>query len=156
MQKNTLDAVDKKILNILMVEAKRPLKEIAEAVFFSVPAVSARIEKLEKEGYIRGYQAQVDPVLTGFPARAFIQVAVAQEDKEEFYAYVQGCREVAECCCVTGEYSMMLKVCLPTMEELESFAGRLGRFGKTQTHVVFSVSVPHRGVAITEECSKGI
>lgn len=151
MQKNELDLIDKKILNILMLEAKRPLKEIAEAVFLSIPAVSARIEKMEKEGYILGYQAQVNPMLTGFPTKAFVQVAVPYEKKEEFCAYARECREVVECNCVTGEYSMMMEVCLPSMEELELFVEGLHKFGKTKTHVVYSASVQHRGVRIAED-----
>lgn len=151
MQKNELDLIDKKILNILMLEAKKPLKEIAEAVFLSIPAVSARIEKMEKEGYILGYQAQVNPMLTGFPTKAFIQIAVPYESKEEFCIYARECREVVECSCVTGEYSMMAEVCLPSMEKLERFVEELQKFGKTKTYVVFSTSVQHRGISIDED-----
>ena len=57
MKNHELDAVDRTILNILQRNAKCPLKEIAEKVYLSTPAVSARIEKMEKEGYILGYQA---------------------------------------------------------------------------------------------------
>ena len=42
--------MDRTILNILQRNAKCPLKEIAEKVYLSTPAVSARIEKMEKEG----------------------------------------------------------------------------------------------------------
>ena len=45
MKNHELDAVDRTILNILQRNAKCPLKEIAEKVYLSTPAVSARIEK---------------------------------------------------------------------------------------------------------------
>ena len=56
--RHELDHIDAKILNLLRENARMPLKEIAEHVFLSSPAVSARIERLEKEGYITGYQVK--------------------------------------------------------------------------------------------------
>ena len=57
--RHELDHIDAKILNLLRENARMPLKEIAEHVFLSSPAVSARIERLEKEGYITGYHGQL-------------------------------------------------------------------------------------------------
>jgi len=54
-----MDTIDRKILTILQQNARTPLKVIAEQVFLSSPAVSARIERLESAGYIQGYQAQL-------------------------------------------------------------------------------------------------
>ena len=59
MKNHELDAVDRTILNILQRNAKCPLKEIAEKVYLSTPAVSARIEKMEKEELINDYQEKV-------------------------------------------------------------------------------------------------
>ena len=55
--RRTMDNIDRKILTILQQNARTPLKVIAEQVFLSSPAVSARIERLEAAGYILGYQA---------------------------------------------------------------------------------------------------
>ena len=53
MKNHELDVVDRTILNILQRNAKCPLKEIAEKVYLSTPAVSARIEKMEIFSVIR-------------------------------------------------------------------------------------------------------
>ena len=82
MKHHELDPVDRTILNILQKEAKKPLKEIAEQVYLSTPAVSARIEKMEREGYILGYQAQVNPLALGYHIKALIHLEVPPEDKE--------------------------------------------------------------------------
>ena len=47
-----MDRIDRKIIDILQTNARAPLKEIADRVFLSSPAVSARIAKLEKDGVI--------------------------------------------------------------------------------------------------------
>ncbi len=56
-----VDMVDLKILELLQENARMTLKEIASRVYLTSPAVSARIEKLEKAGVIEGYHAKVNP-----------------------------------------------------------------------------------------------
>ena len=55
-----LDSVDLKILELLQWNARMTLKEISETVYLTSPAVSARIEKLERCGIIEGYHAKVN------------------------------------------------------------------------------------------------
>ena len=50
-----LDNIDKSIIRILQENARTPVKDIAKEVFLSSPAVSARIERLEKRGILIGY-----------------------------------------------------------------------------------------------------
>ena len=85
-----MDEVDRKILKLLQANARMSLKSIAEKTFLSSPAVSARIERLEKEGVITGYHAQLDPVKLGYHILAFINLDVRPEDKPKFYAYAEG------------------------------------------------------------------
>ena len=54
----TLDDIDRKILRILQENARTSLKTIAEKTFLSSPAVSARIEKMEKDGIIIPFSAE--------------------------------------------------------------------------------------------------
>ena len=61
-----MDDIDRKILKLLQDNARISLKTMAENTFLSSPAVSARIEKLEKDGVIAGYHAQVDPIRLGY------------------------------------------------------------------------------------------
>ena len=69
-----LDNIDRKIIEMLQKNARTPVKEIAKEVFLSSPAVSARIEHLEKTGLITGYHAQVNPVFLGSHIKAFINL----------------------------------------------------------------------------------
>lgn len=55
-----VDMVDLKILDLLQRNARITLKEIASEVYLTSPAVSARIDKLEKHGVIEGYHATVN------------------------------------------------------------------------------------------------
>ena len=139
-----MDKIDRKILSLLQENARYPLKYLAQKVFLSSPAVSTRIERLEKAGILTGYHATIDPVALGYHITAFINLTLDPKQKDEFYPYVKDCPNVLECNCVTGTYSIML-----------TFIGHLQRFGNTQTQIVFSTAVPPRGVGIeTDDLEK--
>lgn len=146
MKKNELDHIDYEILNMLQKDARIPLKEIASKVYLSSPAVSARIDNLVSRGYIEGFHAQINPQVMGYHIKAFINLEVSPKDKKSFYPFIKECRNVVECNCVTGDYSMLLEVLFQSTIELDQFIGELQEYGRTNTLIVFSTSVEHRGV----------
>lgn len=143
-----MDDIDRKILKLLQANARTSLKTIAENTFLSSPAVSARIEKMEKDGIISGYHAQIDPMKLGYHIIAFINLNVIPEDKPKFYSYAESIPNVLECNCVTGEYSMLIKVAFESTMQLDAFIGELQKFGRTSTQIVFSTHVGPRGVYV--------
>lgn len=143
-----MDSIDKKILHLLQENARYPLKYLASKVFLSSPAVSARIDRLEKAGIIIGYHAAVDPVMLDYHVTAFINMSLDPKQKPTFYPYIESCPNVLECNCVTGAYSMLIKVAFPSTMELDSFIGQLQKYGKTETQIVFSTPVKPRGIDI--------
>ena len=68
--------------------------------------------------------------------------------KAEFYPFIAACPNVLECNCVTGQYSMLIKVTYPSTQDLDGFIGQLQQFGKTETQIVFSSPVPPRSVQV--------
>jgi Lrp/AsnC family leucine-responsive transcriptional regulator len=154
MKKNELDHIDYEILDMLQKDARMPLKEIASKVFLSSPAVSARIDNLVNKGYIQGFHAQINPQVMGYHIKAFINLEVSPKDKKNFYPYIKECRNVVECNCVTGDYSMLLEVLFQSTVELDQFIGELQEYGRTNTLIVFSTSVEHRGVVIDPSYKK--
>lgn len=145
-----MDSIDMQILDMLQHNARTPLKTIAEKVFLSSPAVSTRIEHLEKHGIIKGYTAIVDKEQLGYHITAFINLEMEPIQKQDFYPWVSEIPNVLECNCVTGDYSMLLKVVFPSTVDLDVFIGKLQQFGKTSTQIVFSTPVEHRGVKISK------
>ena len=148
--KHELDHIDEQIINLLHDNARIPLKSIANQVFLSSPAVSARIERLEKAGIILGYNARLNPAELGYHIKAFINLEVKPGQKADFYPYIKSCNNVVECNCVTGDYSMLIEVMFKSTDELDHFIGDLQKFGSTKTQIVFSTSVEHRGIPIQQ------
>lgn len=150
MKAHILDELDRQILNILQIDARKTVKEIAKEVSLSSPAVSARIDRLERENYIIGYHAVVNPHAVGLHTKAFISLEVDPKQKNQFYPFISGFPNVVQCNCVTGEYSMLLEVYFKTTVELDQFIGILQKFGRTKTIIVFSTSIECRGVQLEE------
>lgn len=145
-----MDKIDKQILDILQANSRTPLKAIAEQVFLSSPAVSIRIEHLEQQGIIKGFVTSIDQHKLGYHITAFINLAMDPDLKPEFYPFIQKEPNVLECNCVTGEYSMLLKVAFPSTMDLDVFIGKLQQFGKTSTQIVFSTPVEPRSIKVSD------
>jgi Lrp/AsnC family transcriptional regulator, leucine-responsive regulatory protein len=143
-----MDKIDLKLIELLQENARYSLKHLANEVYLSTPAVSSRITKLEEEGYIRCYSAQADYLKLGYNIKAFINLKMTPKQKPEFYPFITACPNVIECNCVTGAYSMLIEVAFHTTMELDEFIGVLQRFGSTETQIVFSTPVEHRGIAV--------
>ena len=60
-----LDRIDIKILEVLQVDARIPITELAERVGLSVTPCGERVKNLEKEGIILGYHARLNPHARG-------------------------------------------------------------------------------------------
>ena len=146
MKNDELDNIDKMIITMLQENARMSLKEIAQKVYLSSPAVSARIENLVQNGYIEGFHARINPIKLGYHRKAFINLEVSPIDKKDFYPYINRCKNVVECNCVTGDYSMLLEVLFPSTDELDQFIGELQKYGRTKTLIVFSTCVEYRGL----------
>ena len=86
-----MDKIDKKLITLLQNNARMPLKALAENVFLSSPAVSARIERLEKEEIIKGYEVKINQLKLGYHITAFINLEVAPVQKPEFYPFIKSC-----------------------------------------------------------------
>ncbi len=139
-----LDQVDEQILSMLQENARMSLKDMAEQVSMSPTAVGARIDRMLAEGVLEGFTTRLNPEAMGHYVKAFINLQVEPENKQEFFQYIDGVLNVIECNFVTGDYSMLIEVRFPTTRELDHFIGELQRFGKTKTQIVFNTYVKHR------------
>ena len=84
--------------------------------------------------------------MLGYPITAFINLEVQPSQKAVFYPFIKLHPNVLECNCVTGDYSMLIKVAFESTEALDIFIGQLQTFGRTQTQIVFSTAKEQTGV----------
>ena len=84
----------------------------------------------------------------GYPITAFINLEVQPQQKQSFYPFIAACPNVLECNCITGRYSMLIKVAFPSTQELDTFVGQLQTYGNTETQIVFSTPVESRSIQL--------
>lgn len=121
----TLDAVDRKILGLLQADGRMSYRALAEAVDLSPPSVHARVERLEKEGFIRGYHADVDPERVGRGLTAYVSIGLEGGRKGEtprvdaVAAQLRRDPDVIEVHAVTGEDDLLVKLRTSDIRGLE-------------------------------------
>ena len=93
-----MDDLDRKILTLLAKNARMPVKEIAEQVSLTSPAVSSRIHKLETDGIISGYTVTLNRPADRMYVDALISLSVAPPSRMLFW---NCCRTAARCCSAT-------------------------------------------------------
>ncbi len=141
-----MDHIDRQLLALLQKNARTPLKVLAEQVFLSAPAVSARIEKLEAQGILIGYQAKTDPQRLGYALTAIISIEPDSQKQEELIAWLDACCNVTECWLITGPCSVMARAVFADTRGLELFLQNLHSFGTASAQIVLSEPVPSRGI----------
>lgn len=143
-----LQDVDRRILAELAWDGRVGKAELARRVALSAPSVAERIRKLEEAGVIRGYHADVDPAMLGYPIAAVLRVrpAVRQLPKVQQLATEQP--EVVECHRITGDDCFIMKVHARSLRHLEQILDRFLTYGQTTTSIIQSTPVSPRPVPI--------
>lgn len=141
-----LDEIGWKIVRELQANARIPFAELGRRVGLSTPAVAERVRKLEDEGILVGYHAEVDPEKIGYPLLAFVGVNVVGEALPRFVRKALECPQVLEAHRVTGAESFILKVAVANHAELERVLDSLMPYVKTTTSMVLSSALTWRAI----------
>ena len=116
------DTLDKKILMILMRDARTPFLEIARECGVSGAAIHQRIHKLKESGIVAGSQMNIDPRGFGYNTCAFIGIQVnltTSSTHEEVFQKIMEIPEIVECHHISGKYSLLVKIFTKTNEHLK-------------------------------------
>src|SRR5512142_3016074 len=123
---HALDDTDRALLVALQDDCKRSLAELGLAVGLSAPSVLERVRRLEEQGLVLGYHAQVAPQKVGLDIGAFIGVGIDHPRAiPKFEEKVGKMPEVLECHHVTGRHTLMLKVRTTNTESLAALIGHV-------------------------------
>lgn len=137
-----MDVVDRRIIAALRANGRATYAELGRTVGLSASAVHERVGKLESSGVIVGYHAIVDPRAVGLGVTALIGIQPTDTgDDDVIAAGIAALDEVESCYAVAGEEAFIVKVRLPTVDDLEKSLGRLRRIdgvARTRTTVVLS------------------
>jgi len=136
-----MDSLGWKLLAELQKDGRISFAELGRRVGLSTPAVAARVGRMEDEGVIRAYRADVSPGHVGLPITAFIRMSVVGDVLAKLTARVRTMPEIVECHRGTGEDSFIMKVNVVSVEHLKDVIDRLTPYGTTSTSLVLSTIV---------------
>lgn len=137
-----IDSLDKKILEIIINNARRPSKEIAQECGVSRAAVHQRVQRLTELGVITGSGYHVNPKKLGYRTCTYIGVNL---ERGAMYKRVvpelEKIPEVVECHFTTGPYTMLIKLYARDNEHLmELLNGKIQNIsGVTGTETLISL-----------------
>ena len=119
-----LDRTDLRILAVLQGEGRITNAELAERVNLSPSACLRRFQRLEAEGVLTGYTAQVDPQAVGLGLQAFVRVQLAKHEAEaveRFATQVNAWDEVVACYALTGDMDYLLHIYVSDLQDFSRF-----------------------------------
>jgi len=121
-----LDRIDLNILRILQADGRLPNVELARRINLSPTPCLERVRRLEREGYIRGYAALLDPDRLDRGLMAFIEVRLDRTNPDVFQNFANAVApmdEVQECHMVAGGFDYLIKVRVADMAAYRAFLG---------------------------------
>jgi Lrp/AsnC family transcriptional regulator, leucine-responsive regulatory protein len=140
-----LDHVNLRILAELQTDGRVGMAELGRRVGLSAPAVSERVQRLERAGVITGYRAELEPGALGYPISAVVRIRPSPGQLQRIPEIARETPEVAECHRITGEDCYLVWLHLRSIDELEEILDRFTPHGLTTTSIVHSTPVPRRG-----------
>ena len=120
----SLDAIDRRILDRLQSDGRTSNQDLSQVVGLSPSPCLRRVRQLEESGTITGYVALVSPDAVGLPVTAFVRVRLSSQDDRnlaEFEGAVVDFPEVMECYLMTGDSDYQLRVLVESLAAFEDF-----------------------------------
>ena len=137
-----IDAIDRQIIALLREDARRSFQDLGSHVALTAPAVKRRVDRLRRDGVIRGFTTVVDPRRFGWQTQAIVELTTeGRFSAADVKAAVSGHPEVAAAYTVAGQASAILVVRAEDTVHLEKVLERLRETPaiiRTRTAVVLS------------------
>lgn len=137
MATNALDAVDRRILDLLVRDSRRSASEIGRLVSLSPAAAKRRIDGLEKTGYIRGYTAILDHTKLGRQLEAFAELRFAPGTQVgDIDHALDDLPELVESFTVAGDPDALVRLRVSDVDHLKRVIDRIRQSRRGSAKVV--------------------
>jgi Lrp/AsnC family leucine-responsive transcriptional regulator len=148
MTSNILDETNRDLLRELHADPRISMSELARRVGMSAPAVTERVQRMQRDGVIIGFRMEVDPAQLGLPVAAFARIRPTAGQLPKIAKLAGQLPEVSECHRITGEDCFLVKVHAESIAALETVLDKFLVYGQTITSVVVATPVPPRPLPV--------
>ncbi len=126
-QKNrALDRLDYNILNALQKDGRIRFVDLADKVGLSSTPCIERVKRLEKEGYIQGYYARLNPHLLDRSMLVFVEISLSYQTPDAFAQFNKAIKQlpyILDCHLVSGDADYLVKARIKDMSEYRALLG---------------------------------
>ncbi len=140
-----MDTIDKEILAILCSRARIKKSEMARELKIPATTLQERIRRLEKNGVIKDYRAEIDPEQIGLTVQAFVSVTLDRHEPSDirrFEKSVKSIPNIKACYHTSGRFDYVLHLFAKDLHELGDLVkfriASLPDFGRCETSLIFS------------------
>lgn len=126
MRDAILSRIDRKILKNLQQDARISSTELARQVGLTTTPCKERVKRLERDGFILGYHAQLNPEKLGRGLVVFVQITLQRTAGDAFKEFTDAIRaipEVEECHLIAGNFDYLIKARVRDMNDYRAFLG---------------------------------
>jgi len=121
-----LNRIDRHILRIMQNDGRITYANLARQVGLTTTPCIERVKRLEREGFIRGYSARLEPEYLDAGLIIFVQIKLDRTSKTIFDSFQQAAvnlQQVQECYLVSGNFDYLLKARVADMTAYREFLG---------------------------------
>jgi DNA-binding Lrp family transcriptional regulator len=118
-----LDDKDRQILDLLRADARLPLKTLAAKVGLARSSLRDRLSRLEADGVIRGYHAEIAD--DGFAVSVYLFVRLKSTPAPGFIAMLRRMSEVKSCTSLTGDIDLLVELAAASTERVNVLRDRI-------------------------------
>jgi Lrp/AsnC family transcriptional regulator, leucine-responsive regulatory protein len=144
LEMGTLDDVDRRIIAILIDDARISLKELAQRVELSSPSVSERLQRLGERGVIRSFTVDIDPLALGYTLQAIVRIRPLPGKLNVVQRLIEDIPEFSECDKVTGDDCFIGRLHLRSIAHLDQILDRITDKAETSTAIVKTQPIRRR------------
>ena len=126
MPDNALSRIDLNILKNLKQDGRVSSVELARRVGLTTTPCKERVKRLERDGFILGYHAQLNPEKLGKGLVVFVQITLQRTAGNAFKDFTDAIRaipEVEECHLIAGNFDYLIKARVRDMHDYRAFLG---------------------------------
>ncbi len=139
-----LDDLDRRIVEILVDDARISLKELASRVNLSSPSASERLRRLEERGVIRAFTVDIDPAALGYTLQAIVRIKPLPGRLHAVQKLIEEIPEFTECDKVTGDDCFVARLLIRSISDLDQILDKITDQAETSSAIVKAQPVTRR------------
>ncbi|SEM18136.1 Lrp/AsnC family transcriptional regulator, leucine-responsive regulatory protein [Aquimarina amphilecti] len=136
-----MDTLDKKILEMLKINARESFATIGKEVGLSAPAIGKRVRQMEEESIIEGYSLKVNHEKLGIETKAYITLVMHRESTgtSNSIEQIRAMEEVQSCDRITGDDCLCILGYFRNNRHLIAFLEKISAYGASKTSIILEV-----------------